>query len=82
MRVTSDEMEIRGKEVRPSKTGNEYIIVRAEDDAGKMYELCDKTMSRLDEYRKGRTCRLIINVDMLVVNGKHVTNLTIVGIAE
>jgi hypothetical protein len=48
MRVTTDEMEIRGKEVKVSKTGNEYILVRAEDETGLTYELCDKNVSNLD----------------------------------
>lgn len=37
MRAKSDEMEIRGKEVKTSKTGKDYIIVRAEDETGKLY---------------------------------------------
>lgn len=82
MRVITEEMEIRGKEVKTSKQGNEYILVRAEDETGKTTELCDKTMSRLSEYTKGRTCRLIIEVEILKVNGQNKTNLTIVGISD
>lgn len=77
MRVTTDKMEIRGKEVKTSKVGKEYIIVRAEDDAGKLYELCDHNSSRVDEYRKGRECRLQLDIEI----GKY-TNISIVGIED
>lgn len=46
-------MEVRGKETKTSKVGNQYIIVRAEDETGKLIELCDKEMTRLDYYQKG-----------------------------
>jgi len=62
MRVTTDEMEIRGKEVKTSKNGNEYILVRAEDEAGITYELCDKTLDHLDSYTKGKTCHLVLDI--------------------
>ena len=78
MRVTTDAMEIRGKEVKTSKAGKEYIIVRAEDDAGKLYELCDHNTARVDEYSKGRTCKLTLDIDF----GKSWTNVSIIGIAE
>lgn len=78
MRVTTDEVEIRGKEVKTSQIGKEYIIVRAEDETGKIAEICDKTMSRLDEYRKGRTCRLILDINI----GSKYPNPTIVGIVD
>ena len=77
MRVTTDVVEIRGKEVRTSKAGKDYIIVRAEDDAGKLYELCDRNMARLDEYTKGRTCKLVLDVE---VSGYK--NIAIIGIVE
>lgn len=77
MRVTTDEMEIRGKEVKTSKAGKDYIIVRAEDETGKLYELCDRNMARLDEYRKGRTCKLILDIE---VTGYK--NTAIVGIVD
>ena len=77
MRVTTDEMEIRGKEIKTSKVGKEYIIVRAEDETGKTHELCDHNMTRLDEYRKGRTCKLILDIE---VTGYK--NIAIVGIVD
>lgn len=78
MRAKSDEMEIRGKETKTSKAGKEYIIVRVEDETGKVYELCDHNMTRLDEYRKGRTCRFALDIEF----GKSWTNVSIVGIVE
>lgn len=78
MRAISDEVEIRGKEVKTSKAGKDYIIVRAEDETGKLYELCDHNATRVDEYSKGRTCKLILDIDF----GKSWTNVSIIGIAE
>lgn len=77
MRVTTDEMEIRGKEVKVSKTGNEYILVRAEDETGLTYELCDKNVSNLDKYTKGKTCHLVLDITM----GKF-TNIEIKNILD
>lgn len=53
MIVKTELMEVRGKETKTSKVGNEYIIVRCEDETGKLVELCDKDMERLDYYKKG-----------------------------
>ena len=75
MRMTTDSVEVRGKEVKTSKAGKEYIIVRVEDDAGKLYELCDRNMARLDEYTKGRTFKLVLDVE---VSGYK--NIAIIGI--
>lgn len=77
MRVTTDEMEIRGKEQKTSKSGNEYIVVRAEDETGLTYELCDKNVSNFDKYTKGKTCRLVLDITM----GKF-TNIEIKNILD
>lgn len=77
MKAVSNEMEIRGKEIKTSKAGKDYIIVRAEDEAGKIYELCDHDTTRVEEYQKGRTCRLILDIDF----GKSWTNVSIIGIS-
>lgn len=77
MRAITDEIEIRGKEVKTSKAGKDYIIVRAEDDTGKISELCDHDATRVDEYRKGRTCRLILDVEV----GRY-TNVSVIGIVD
>ena len=77
MRVTTDVVEIRGKEVKTSQVGKEYMIVRFEDETGKTYEVCDRNMARLSEYTKGRECRLTIDITM-----DKWKNMSIVGIVE
>lgn len=77
IRVTTNEVEIRGKEVKTSQQGKEYIIVRVEDEAGRSHEFCDRNMARVEEYRKGRTLRLILDVEL---NGYK--NVAIIGIVE
>lgn len=77
MRATTETIEIRGKEVKTSKVGKDYIIIRAEDETGKITELCDHNVERLDEYRKGRTCRLVLDLAI----GKY-TNISVVGIVD
>lgn len=77
MRAITDVMEIRGKEVKTSQQGKDYIIVRAEDETGKVYELCDHNPARLDEYTKGRECRLILDIAM----GRW-TNVSVIGIED
>lgn len=57
-------MEVRGKETKTSKVGNEYIIVRAEDETGKLIELCDKDMTRLDYYKKGVQGYFLLLLDL------------------
>lgn len=74
---TIEAVEIRGKEKKTSKTGNDYLIVRAEDDTGKTYEIIDRDLSRMDEYRKGRQVRLTLYIDL----GRY-KNVEIVGIEE
>lgn len=77
MRVTTDEIEIRGKEVKTSKSGNDYILVRAEDETGKIYELCDKNTDRLETYTKGKTCQLVLDIQI----GKF-TNIEIIKVLD
>lgn len=64
MIVKTELMEVRGKETKTSKVGNEYIIVRAEDETGKLIELCDKDMTRLDYYKKGVQGRFSLLLDL------------------
>jgi len=75
MILTTELMEIRGKERKTSKQGNEYIVVRAEDEAGKLYELCDKHVDRFDSYTKGLSCKLRLDLEI----GKY-TNIEIVDV--
>ena len=75
MVVCTEPMEIRGKEKKTSKQGNEYLVVRAEDEAGKLYELCDKHIDNFDAYKKGLECKLKLNLDI----GKY-TNIEILDV--
>lgn len=77
MRVITEEVEIRGKELKVSKKNTEYIVVRAEDETGKVTELCDRNIDRKDLYKKGLECRLVLDIQI----GKY-TNIEIVGIEE
>lgn len=72
MIVKTELMEVRGKETKTSKTGNDYIIVRAEDETGKTVELCDKDMTRLDYYKKG-----VQGYFSLLINLGRYTNIEI-----
>ena len=75
MIVTTETMEIRGKEKKTSKKDKEYIVVRAEDEAGKLYELCDKDISNFDAYKKGLECKMKLDIEI----GKY-TNISIVDV--
>lgn len=75
MIVTTETLEIRGKEKKTSKQGKEYIVVRAEDEAGKLYELCDKDVTNFDAYKKGLECKMKLDIEI----GKY-TNISIVDV--
>lgn len=66
------EAEIRGKEKKVSKTGNEYIIVRTEDERGVCNELCDRDLENYDSYKKGQTAIFYLHIE----SGKF-TNVSI-----
>lgn len=48
-----ENLEVRGYEEKVSKIGNRYLIVRAEDETGKLNELMDKNLDRAQYYKKG-----------------------------
>lgn len=66
------EAEIRGKEKKTSKNGNEYIIVRTEDERGVCNELCDRDMDNFDQYKKGQNAVFHLHIE----SGKY-TNVSI-----
>lgn len=69
MIVTTNNLEIRGKERKISnKTGKEYLIVRAEDDTGKVIEFLDWNTENFDRYKKGITVNFKLNLDI----GKYI----------
>lgn len=72
MIVKTELMEVRGKEEKTSQKGNPYIIVRAEDETGKLVELCDKDTERFDYYKKG-----VQGYFSLLINLGRYTNIEI-----
>lgn len=54
--------EIRGKEKKVSKTGNEYIIVRTEDERGVCNELCDRNLDNFEFYQKGKQAIFYLHI--------------------
>lgn len=75
MKVITEQIEIRGKEIKTSKKNTEYLIVRAEDDTGKITELCDRNIEHQELYKKGLECKLVLDIQF----GKY-TNIEIVDI--
>ena len=76
--MTTNEIEIRGKEMKVSKTGNEYIIVRVEDETGVTQEFCDKNINNFERYKKGKACRLVMDITI----NKQFTNINIFKILD
>lgn len=73
MIVIAKDLEIRGKEKKTSaKTGNEYIVVRVEDETGKPIELLDRNLEHFDEYKRGKMADFTLNLDI----GKY-TNISV-----
>lgn len=66
------EAEIRGKEKKVSAKGNEYIVVRTEDERGVNNELCDRDMDNFDHYKKGQNAVFYLHIE----SGKY-TNVNI-----
>ncbi len=69
MRVTMQNANIRGCEIKTNKKGDDYIIVRAEDETGKACELVDKDMSRKDYYTRNKDMDITIDISV----GKYTT---------
>lgn len=62
-------LEIRGKEKKvSSKTKSEYLIVRVEDETGKVTELLDRNVENYDRYKKGAKADFELNLDI----GKYI----------
>lgn len=54
MRALVKNLEIRGKEQKTSQKGNDYLIIRVEDDTGLSYELYEPDIEKLEFYKKGQ----------------------------
>lgn len=73
MIVKTNSLEIRGKEKKVSnKTGREYLIVRVEDETGRITELLDWNVENMERYRKGVSVNFELNLDI----GKY-TNISV-----
>ncbi len=69
MIVTTEKLEIRGKEKKiSSKTNREYLIVRVEDETGKTTELLDWNTENYERYKKGMIANFRLNLDI----GKYI----------
>lgn len=55
-------MNIRGLETKTSRTGKEYAIVRAEDSAGRLQELCDRDSERWPYYKRDTVMDITIHI--------------------
>ena len=74
LKVTVENVNIRGAELRTAKNGNsQYLIVRFEDETGRSQELIDRDLTRQEYYKRDTQGNLIVNVDI----GKY-ANLAIV----
>lgn len=67
-----ENLEIRGKEKKTSSKGNEYLIVRVEDETGKLNELYDPNLDNFEYYEKGKIADFYIKLEL----GKY-TNISV-----
>ncbi|MCH5338494.1 MAG: hypothetical protein J1E03_06920 [Acetatifactor sp.] len=66
-------LEIRGREKKVSgRMNREYLIVRLEDETGKIIELLDWNVENMERYQKGLIANFRLNLDI----GKY-TNISI-----
>ena len=59
-----ENLEIRGKEKKTSSKGNEYLIVRVEDETGKLNELYDPNLDNFEYYEKGKIADFYIKLEL------------------
>lgn len=65
MRALINNLEIRGRERKTSQKGNEYVIVRVEDETGKPYELYDPSIDNFEFYKRGQEANFILDLNYL-----------------
>ena len=80
MKIKINNLEVRGKEQKQSAKGNDYLIVRCEDDTGKLYEFYDPSVENFDYYTKGQMIEMIADLNqyrgnwqLSVASIKHIT---------
>lgn len=74
MIATVKNLEIRGKEKKISRNNREYLIVRVEDETGKVIELLDWNLENYERYKKGNIVNFELNIDI----GKKYTDISII----
>lgn len=74
LKVCIEDAEIRGCERRANKKGEDYLLVRFEDENGRANELVDKVVDREACYKRGTQGKLVIEVDQ----GAKYTSIRIV----
>lgn len=55
-------VEVRGHEVKQNKQGEDYVLVRVEDETGTSIELIDKDLDRTKYYKRGTLMDITVNV--------------------
>lgn len=57
-------MNIRGVEKKTSRAGKEYAIVRAEDETGRLQELCDRDAERWSYYKRDTVMDITVHISV------------------
>lgn len=61
--LINKEFEIRGRELKTSKKGNEYIIANLEDtETGQPYSLYDPDATRYEYYKRGQEANFTLKL--------------------
>lgn len=78
MKAIVKNIEVRGSEIKTSaKTGNEYIIVRFEDETGAAQELIDRDMDNAEYYKRGVHGDLLIDIRTGKFTNIEIKNFTV-----
>lgn len=62
MKAMIKNLEVRGYEEKESQKGNKYLIVRAEDTTGKLYEFYEPDYERKEYYKRGQEVNMTIDL--------------------
>lgn len=62
--VTLKNAEVRGVERKTSSKGNEYLIVRVDDERGERSELLDRDLDNEQYYKRGTFGDFLLHITM------------------
>ena len=62
--VIAHNIEVRGCEKKTSKAGNDYLVVRCDDETGNRSDFMDKDMEREQYYKRGTVGDLTLKLDI------------------